>query len=194
MRSEIQEIHPYGEFIPKKPRGMIIGSFPIGKFTHQGRRHEINAQEIDFFFGGERNLLWKLLSDVFQRPMKTKKEIKEVLEEEGLGVGDVIKSCKRTKGGASDSDLYDIEWNESLLKKIEKHKIQKVYFTSKQVARWFNRLFPNTNQLIKITLISPSSQSMRGLVKNKEFVAWKKLNPNTVSYEFILNNYRSNFR
>ncbi len=184
MRPEIQEYHPYGEFIPKKPRGMIIGSFPIGKFSHPERRAEIKDHEINFFFGGERNLLWRLLGDVFQRPMKTKKEIKEVLEEHGLGIGDVIKSCKRIKGGASDS----------LLKIIEKNKINKIYFTSKQVAKWFNRLFPSTDHLIKIILISPSSQSMRGLAKNKEYIEWKKLSPMSPSYEFILNTYKKNFR
>ena len=59
---------------------MIVGSFPIGKFTDPKRRHEIN----------------------------------------------VIKSCRRVKGSASDSDLYDIKWNLGLLDTIKKHHIKKI--------------------------------------------------------------------
>lgn len=173
---------------------MIIGSFPIGKFTHPSRRSEIKIHEYDFFFGGERNLLWKLLAEVFQREFKTRQDIIDLLEEKGIAIGDVIRSCERVDGGASDSDLKNIEWNSNLLNIIRQHRIKKIYFTSKQVAKWFEKLFPKTDDILKIHLVSPSAQSIRGLARNVEFQEWRKKHPEENSFKFLLNIYRKFFR
>lgn len=190
----LREIHPYGEFIPKKARAMIVGSFPIGKFTDPSRRHEIKPHEHDFFFGGEKNLLWKLLGDVFNWPVRSKKEIQQMLEAHGLAVGDVIQSCCRRGGGASDSDLFDIKWNENLLKVLSLNKISKVYFTSRKVAVWFNKLFPESDHLEKVTLISPSGQSVRSLGKRADFKLWEKSHFGERKFNFILWDYQMKFK
>lgn len=189
----MQEKHPYGEFIPQNARAMIVGSFPIGKFTDPKRRKEIKSHEFDFFFGGEKNLLWKLLGAVFHHPVTSKEDIKNLLTKKKLAVGDVISSCRRKKGGASDSDLYDIEWNTDLIDVIRKHKIKKVYFTSKKVETWFERLFPESDDLTKITLISPSAQSVRSLVKRSDFKAWISVNTERPKFEYILQDYQQKF-
>jgi hypoxanthine-DNA glycosylase len=188
-----REHHPYGTFVPRKPKAMIIGSFPIGKFTNPDRRHEIKEHEIDFFFGGERNLLWKLLSEVFNVPLTNKDQIIKMLETEGLGVGDVIESCCRKNGGASDADLIDIHWNHDLLHIIRKNKIKKIFFTSRKVEHWFNKMFPKTLDLEKITLISPSAQSIRSLTRRDDFKAWSLENPDEKKIKFFLESYRRNF-
>lgn len=189
----MREKHPYGEFIPKDARAMIVGSFPIGKFTDPKRKVEIKSHEFDFFFGGEKNLLWKLLGAVFNHPVKSKEDIKNMLTKKKLAVGDLIVSCRRKNGGASDSDLYDIIWNVELLNVIRKNKIQKIYFTSKKVESWFAKLFPESDELRKITLISPSAQSVRSLVKNADFKRWIELNSELPKFEFILEDYRHKF-
>jgi G:T/U-mismatch repair DNA glycosylase len=189
----MREFHPYGEFIPPLAHSMIIGSFPIGKFTRPSRRHEIKKHEIDFFFGGEKNLLWKLLGSVFETDLSSKEAIVNLLKKEGIAIGDVIKSCHRKNGSASDADLYDIEWNTSLLDTIKRHGIKKVFFTSKKVEVWFNKLFPDTPYLEKITLISPSAQSVRALGHRSDFLEWQKNNPQTNKFEFILLFYRKIF-
>ena len=187
------EKHPYGEYIPKHPRAMIVGSFPIGKFTHPTRRHEIKPHEFDFFFGGEKNLLWKLLGKTFNKNIQTKDDIVRMLEEQGLAIGDVIKSCQRKEGGASDSDLMDISWNTDLISIIEKHNIHTVFFTSRKVERWFNQLFPDTKSLKKICLISPSGQSIRGLARNPEFLKWREKNKKKKTVDFIYEQYKKVF-
>lgn len=190
----MREVHPYGEFIPKKPRAMIIGSFPIGKFTNPERRKEIKTHEYDFFFGGEKNLLWRILGDVFHKKIQYREDIIEMLEEEGLAIGDLIRSCTRKKGSASDSDLQNIEWNQNLLNVIRKNKIRTVYFTSKKVETWFHKLFKESDDLIKISLISPSAQSLRSLGKREDFKAWVKKYPDEPKSNFILGHYRREFR
>lgn len=190
----MREIHPYGEFIPKHPEAMIIGSFPIGKFTNPDRRSEIKSSEHDFFFGGEKNLLWRLLGEVFAMKVTTTSDIVRLLKKHHLAVGDVIRSCSRKNHGASDSDLYDIEWNQDLLSVISKNQIKKIYFTSKKVESWFERLFPDTHQLTKITLISPSAQSVRSLSRRSDYQAWLKKNPMAPKYDFILMDYKQKFQ
>jgi G:T/U-mismatch repair DNA glycosylase len=189
----MREIHPYGVFIPKKPKAMLIGSFPIGKFTNPDRRHEIKEHELDFFFGGEKNLLWKLLGKVFRKNVHTAQDVIEMLEEKGLGIGDVIISCKRKNGGGSDSDLYDIEWNTELYDILMKHNIKTLYFTGKKVEGWYHRLFPQS-KIKEVYLISPSGQSLRGLGANPEFKAWVKKHPNEDKINFILQDYRKKFK
>ncbi len=171
---------------------MIIGSFPIGKFSHPDRSHEIKDHEIRFFFGGEKNLLWKLIGDTFGRKLSSKKDIVELLTEKNIGIGDVIKSCVRQNGGGSDKDLLEIEWNKELLSVIKKHKIERVFFTGKGVEKWFLKLFPEAH-LEMITLVSPSAQSARALGKRPDFRAWRKKNPHTPVYEFILISYKKAF-
>lgn len=182
------EHHPYGEFIPKHPKAMIIGSFPIGKFTDPKRRHEIKPHEFDFFFGGEKNLLWKLISHVNKKNVTTLKELKELLEQSGLAIGDVIKSCRRVEGSASDSALYDIMWNLGLLAIIKRYGIKKIYFTSKKVESWFNKLFPD-HGLESITLPSPSAQSARGLVRNPNYLKWKLKHPHKRTLDYLKEHY-----
>lgn len=172
---------------------MIIGSFPIGKFSDPERRHEILPHEILFFFGGEKNLLWRLLGDTFGVELRTKAQIVRFLREKKIGVGDVIKSCVRREGRASDSDLLEIEWNTGLMNDIKRHKIEKLYFTSVGVERWFYRLFPEARGIEAITLISPSAQSARALGSRPDFKVWRKRNPHLPAYEFILRHYKKIF-
>jgi G:T/U-mismatch repair DNA glycosylase len=186
------EKHPYGHFIPKRAKAMIIGSFPIGKFSNPQRRGEIKPHEIDFFFGGEKNLLWKLLGECYGVSLAKKEDVVNLLEQEGLAVGDVIDSCQRVEGKASDSDLYDIKWNSELLALLKKHNIQKVYFTSRQVQKWFHKLFPEA-VLDEVLLISPSAQSRRAVVRSQNYQAWKERYPEAKTWDYILSFYKTVF-
>ncbi|MFI5391443.1 MAG: hypothetical protein ACHQYQ_08785, partial [Bacteriovoracales bacterium] len=130
------EFHPYGVFIPKAAHSIIVGSFPIAKFT-QGKK--LKEGEVDFFYGGERNQLWKLLSICFKRDLKTKKQIIDFLEEKGIALGDVIASCQRKKNGSLDSDLLNCTYFTELGDIIKKNSIKKIYFTSLKVQSIFQK-------------------------------------------------------
>lgn len=187
------EHHPYGIFIPKGTTSMIIGSFPIAKFSNPKRSHEIKPHEFEFYFGGEKNLLWRLLAEVFQKKLENREDIIKMLKEQHLGVGDVITSCRRKEGGSSDSDLYDIRWNHELIGELKKRKIQKLYFTSRQVEKWFERLFPGPHPWQTVRLLSPSAQTARSIVRMPEYLAWKKLHPQQKTYDFLVKKYKEDF-
>lgn len=189
----MREVHPYGTFIPPQATSLIVGSFPIGKFTNPLRKHEIKDHELDFFFGGETNLLWRLLGDVFQRPLTNTKGVKKFLREFHIGIGDVIQSCERKDGSASDSALQNIMWNEDLLSHIQKYPVTTLYFTSKKVESWFLKLFP-LHGYKTVVLISPSAQSFRSLPHHPLYASWKKRHPKASAYEFILNDYKAKWR
>lgn len=172
---------------------MIIGSFPIGKFSNPKRRHEIKEGELEFYFGGKKNLLWRLLGDTFHLELTTKNAIVKFLKSQKLGIGDVISSCVRKDGKGSDKDLLEIEWNTNLIKDIERHRIKRLYFTSRGVEKWFFRLFPDA-KVEAITLISPSAQSARSLWSNPLFQIWRKKYPHAPTYQFILKSYQRAFK
>ena len=72
-------------------------------------------------------------------------------------------------------------------------RLKKFFFTSKKVETWFNRLFPESDDLEKITLISPSAQSVRSIPRRADYQAWLKANPKEKIYQFILATYREKF-
>lgn len=187
------EHHPYQEFIPENPQGMIIGSFPIGKFTNPSRKHEIKPHELMFFFGGEKNLLWRLISHARGLEIHGVQDIINMLNEMGIGVGDVIKSCRRKNGGASDSDLFDIKYNFDLINVIRENRIKTVYFTSRKVEARFNKLFPESHDLKKVSLISPSSQTLRAIGRNPEFQKWREKNKDARAMDFVYLSYKKVF-
>lgn len=186
------EQHPYGEFIPPQAEAMIVGSFPIAKFSNPELRSEIKPHEYDFFFGGEKNLLWRLLGRCFAKELRSTQDVMAMLTEQRLAMGDVIKACERKNNGSSDSDLIKIHWNHNLLAIIKENRIQKIYFTLKKVEQWFNKLFPH-HQLQSVTLISPSAQSFRALGRNPQYLKWKKQHPQGKSLDFIFEQYRGHF-
>lgn len=172
---------------------MIIGSFPIRKFTDPKRQHEIRPQEMDFYYGGEKNQLWKILAEIYETPLESRAQVKRFLKTHKIAMGDVIRSCYRKDGGSSDKDLKEIEWNTELYSVLKQKKIYKVFFTSQFVARNFERLFPQSQDISKKILISPSAQSYRSLGKNPAFQAWREIHPQRSMREFILESYRKNF-
>jgi G:T/U-mismatch repair DNA glycosylase len=192
VSTEIIEVHPYGDYFPKGVRSLIIGSFPIGKFSDKRRSSEIKPHELNFYFGGEKNLLWKLIGASFGVELKTKDDVEKLLKAKKMGIGDVIRSCRRKEGGGSDSDLYDIVWNTELVEEMRSRKITKIYFTSKRVQKWFHRLF-GRGEFEEVLLISPSAQSARSVVRLPEYKNWKTKNPDKKTFDFILYSYRRIF-
>lgn len=180
-----REFHPYGEYLTRKRETLIIGSFPIGKFTDPKRRHEIKEHEIDFYYGGECNHLWKILAQIFDRDLSSKEKIIAFLEDEKISMGDVIKSCRRKNGGASDSDLFDIEWNKDLHDIILKNHFKRLYFTSKKVYHWYLKHIAkeigSKEGVEEIVLPSPSGSGVRTI-------------PALVRDEFYKNAFKKNFK
>ncbi|MEA9357462.1 hypothetical protein SHI21_14640 [Bacteriovorax sp. PP10] len=190
---DLIEYHPYKPFIPPHSKKLIIGNFPIGKFSNPARFHEIKNGEMNFYYGGASNKLWRLLSECFGRSLTTIKEIKFFLKEHHFALADILLSCRRINGSGLDTALYDKTYNTDLRKIIEKENFEELLFTSRHVYTQFRKhigKFPNIKQTI---LISPSPTAVRGLVKNKEYLELKKKNRDLSIEEFRLMKYKQVF-
>lgn len=140
------ETHPFGDFIPKNAKYLIVGSFP-GKPGDPGNT---------WFYGAKRNQFWKIIGSVYKKDLPDKKYRKKFVEKMGFAITDVIKKCERTKGSNLDQNLKVYEYNiEGIRNILVNRKIVKVYFTSKLVESTFKILF----------------KDYKNMFKNKEFIA-----------------------
>lgn len=171
---DILEHHPYKPFLPSHTKRIIIGNFPIGKFSNPKRSHERKESEMDFYYGGSANRLWHLIGTCFNEDLTSKEKITKFLRKNEIGMADIILSCRRIKGSALDSALYDKTYNIQIRDILRKRKIEELIFTSKHVYQEFRKyigLFPDIKHTV---LISPSPNAVRGLVKNQEFFGLKE--------------------
>lgn len=185
--------HPYGFYKSIRAKSIIIGSFPIAKFTNPALRSTIKLHEIDFFYGGEKNKLWKVLSAVFARPLTNKSQIITFLEDEGLALADIIESCRSRNNSAADKDLYDISWNNELANWLQENKIKRLYFTSKWVQQNFNKHISPHYKESSVVLLSPSPAANVAVASTEGFKAQKALNPLLKVDEYRVQKYREIF-
>lgn len=189
-----RECHHIGDIFDEKSRFLILGSFPIAKFTCDEKRNKIKTNEINFYYGGMGNCFWPLLSKIFQRNLSSLKEISSFLDDEGFAIADIVKSCCRKNGGSSDSDLKSIVWNELLLTKIQSQKIEIIFFTSKWVETNFKRHIHPGYTGKCVTLLSPSKSFFRSIGRDQNFKNWKINNPTLGAKEYREKCYQEVFQ
>jgi hypoxanthine-DNA glycosylase len=188
-----EEQHPYKIFIPTTPNIIIVGTFPIGKFTDPEREDEIKKNEINFYYGGERNAFWKILFIIFNVELRTYDQIVSFLEIKGIAVGDVIRLCRRINGSASDNSLCDQTWNYDLKDSIIKNNISTILYTSIAAKNWFHEHLGKVPNVKEVCLLSPSGNGLRQIGRTAEFKKWKAEGTNRTATEYRLNKYKKIF-
>lgn len=174
------ETHPFKEFIPNKSYVLLLGSFP-------GKESTQNKREGDWYYGANRNQFWKILEEIFQRDFRDLNSKQKLFGDLGVGITDIIRSCKRAENKNIDANLTDIVYNiETINSILDSNSIEKILFTSQWVEREFTiKIEPRLNRknFKKIILPSPSPIYRRLTLKQKADI-YKKHFP-TVSLEFI---------
>jgi G:T/U-mismatch repair DNA glycosylase len=202
------ERHPFKPFIPKDSAYIIVGSLPPIKLTKKiesniaklgieplyavyfnNARNAVNHKDIDFYYGSSDNLLWGLLSKVFEVELSTKEQVTTFLEDKAIAVTDVCETVSRriAKNGlnSSDNDLVVHEWRD-LDSTISRSKLERIISTSKWVTDAIQTHFPKINIPI-MTLPSPSKSGSRAIGRQADYKAFKKNNPhkNTLDYRIL---------
>ena len=190
---DLLEHHPYKPYIPPNANKLIVGNFPIGKFSNPSRFHEQKIGEMNFYYGGASNKLWRLMSAAFNTELVSLSQIKKFLNEHGFAMADILLSCRRVGGSALDTALYDKTYNLELKNIIEEKGFKELIFTSKHVASEFKKHIGKFPELKHTILISPSPTAVRGLVKNREYLALKEKNPAMTIEEFRIMKYKQVF-
>ncbi len=153
------ETHPFGNFVPKDIKYLLLGSF-TGKIVDDS---------YDWFYGTKRNLFWPIIQEVYGIRFKDKKDKQDLFTKLKIGIADIILSCERSDNNNSDMNLANIVLNKEFIKILENNKIKKIFFSSKFVEKLFNKYFKG---LIlshpKIELIVLPSPSPRYALMTKE--------------------------
>ncbi len=143
----MREKHRFGVFVPSKPRYLLLGSFP-------GKVEEGN----DWFYATPRGQFWKIMEILYGKPFPTLMDKKQLFENLGIVVTDIIWSCVRVDNSNLDTKLKEIEHNTQNIQDIlARYSIAAIYFSSATVERLFRRVFGTRYDYIpKIRLPSPS--------------------------------------
>ncbi len=190
-----RESHAFEPYIPAGVEQLIVGTFPIPKFTDPSRRHEFDPEKEKWFpYGGGANNLWRLLGDCYGIKLNTVADITDFLDRERIGVIDVISSCVRHEGAATDSNLRDIRFNERMQGVLKISTLRRLLFTSRSAYNWFRRKWRVREGVDEIVLPSPSANVYRSLGRLPEFRKWKRENPSKPAYAFLLEKYKEAFK
>lgn len=109
VKSNEIETHPWQPFVPDGAKVLIMGTFPPGS----------HRWSMDFFYPNRTNDFWFMMGLVFfgdkdalyDREARTFRldEIKKLLTDKGIAMGDTGYRVRRLKGNASDKFLEIVE-------------------------------------------------------------------------------------
>ena len=109
VKSNEIETHPWQPFVPDGAKVLIMGTFPPGS----------HRWSMDFFYPNRTNDFWFMIGLLFfgdkdalyDREARTFRldEIKKLLTDKGIAMGDTGHKVRRLKGNASDKFLEIVE-------------------------------------------------------------------------------------
>ena len=212
--------HPYRPFIPAGAKRLIIGTLPPPRFS----LGELRPEEVDFYYGSCDGLLWPLLARIYGVELHSENSVAAVVERrallqrEGIGVCDMVKSCSRQRVNASDFGMEDILLQD-LLGELERHPaVSTLIFTGgnskngpeylfrRQLRSVGLRLFGVDSVIPRrcsfsfagrviaaVSLTSPSPAANRAIGGNELYKRRKRENPHYTPFDFRLEQYRRVF-
>ena len=152
--------HPFAPIIDETSKILILGSFP-----------SLKSFENDFYYAHPRNQFWPILSDIFQKPAKTRQERIELLKSNGIALWDVVGACERTN--SADSNLKSCEPNDilGLLKRFS--NIRAILFTGRKAENLYRRHFPHLD--FKTFLLPSPSPAYAAMPFEEKKKRWRSI-------------------
>lgn len=164
------ETHPFGNFVPKKIKYLMLGSF----VTKPSNPYE-------WFYANGRNQFWPIMAEVYGSEFNTKEKQQQLFAQLEMALADIILSCERKNNSNLDINLWNCVYNTTAIKTIIKeNKVKKIFFTSRYVETLFKRNFKDiVQQYAEIELICLPSPSPRFamLTKQEKVKRYKELLP-----------------
>ncbi len=212
--------HPYEIFIPEGTTKVIVGTLPPPRFS----TGNLKERDVDFCYGSCDGMLWPVLDQLFglrlhyENSKEAVAERKKFLRREGIGICDIVASCKRNKIDASDLGMYDIELRDLLFQLRQNNSLSTLIFTggnSKNGPEYLFRrqlkksglqlscirkttprihLFEYDDREVKtISLTSPSNAANRAIGSTALYKMRKQQNPGYTTFDFRVEQYRDVF-
>lgn len=153
------EMHPFGDFVPKKTSYLMLGSFT----TKPSKTYE-------WFYANGRNQFWPIMEEVYGSELRTKEQQQKLFIQLEMALADIILSCERRNNSNLDINLFNIVYNTKAIKNIiNKNNVKKIFFTSRYVETLYKKHFEDSNRMTtKIDLICLPSPSPRYAVMSKQ--------------------------
>lgn len=208
--------HPYEPFFPDGATKLIVGTLPPPRFTTR----MLNDRDVDFCYGSSNGLLWPVLDRIFDLKLRYEtttyaaNQRKKFLTERGIGVCDIVQSCKREKIDASDLGMQDIVLRDVIGYLKQYRSIDTIIFTggnSKNGPEYFFRkhikeynltleIISNevprihklvvSNRVIKtVSLIAPSGAANRAIGSMQLYKDLKNQNHEFNTFDFRVLQY-----
>jgi len=103
--------HPYRPILFQGATKWIVGTLPPPRFT----TGDLKPGDVDFCYGSRDGQLWIILDRIFRLGLKFEnsreavQERMDFLEQEQIGICDIVQSARREKVDASDLGMQDVE-------------------------------------------------------------------------------------
>lgn len=164
------EKHPFGNFVPRKTKYLMLGSFVTKP-----------SSPYEWFYANGRNQFWPIMKEVYGFDFSTREQQQRLFIQLEMALADIILSCKRRKNSNLDTNLFNIVYNTKAIMDIfNKNKIKTIFFTSRYVEKLFRKEFKDIIQAAdKIDLICLPSPSPRyaAMSKSEKVARYKELLP-----------------
>lgn len=168
------EVHPFGDFVPKNSKYLLLGSFTTKP-----------KDDYVWFYANGRNHFWPIMEEVFGLELKTKDSQQKLFEDLNMSLADIIHSCERKDDSNLDNNLTNIVFNiGGVTDIISNNQLKKIFFSSRFVETKFKQLFKDLiekySQIELIYLPSPSPR-YAAMSRQEKINTYKKLLPNLKS-------------
>lgn len=149
----------FSPIISKEPRILILGSMP-----------SVTSLDKQEYYAFKHNRFWKILSTVYQMPMTTYEEKKNIIYTQHLILWDVIKTCERE--GSLDSNIKHEQVNpiDELIQIYP--TIQKVLCNGKKSYQLYQKHFSHLP--IECISLPSTSNANRTIKETLLFQMWKE--------------------
>ncbi|GLB52104.1 hypothetical protein NBRC110019_11430 [Neptunitalea chrysea] len=213
--------HPYKPFIPENATKLIVGTLPPPRFT----TGELKPRDVDFCYGSIDGQLWPILNRIynldliFENTTYAINQRKAFLENNGIGICDIVERAYRSKIDASDLGMLNVELRD-LIGYLRAHpKVVTLLFTggnSKNGPEYFfrkhlkkyhlaldlmNATTPKIHTFIldgriitTVSLTAPSGSANRAVGSNPLYKKMKAENKSYTTIDFRVLQYTPYFK
>lgn len=146
----VTEQHPWDWYGQHNSTTLIVGTFPPTK----------KNWSFDFFYPNKRNLFWKVIAAILNRPFvydtgtEAVTERQQALDLLQISITDMGKAIQRTAGNSLDENLHPIAFMDIFSILQQRPAIDTIIFTSSSgkvsAARWFEDYCIAQGVLIKL--------------------------------------------
>lgn len=214
--------HPYPPFLFEKATRVIVGTLPPPRFT-QG---VLRPGDVDFCYGSRDGQLWKILDRIFELGLsfETTPEAvaqrKKFLQEQNIGICDMVARAERKKIDASDQGMQNIELRDLVGLLRQYPRVERLLFTGGNSKNGPEYLFrrhlrdhgiplekisdevPRIHQfqlqqesgsarlITTVSLTAPSGSANRAVGGLPEYKARKAIDPDYTVMDFRVEQYR----